>query len=68
MPIQLLLGHIVRKVDDRGFMFIRSHGTDYFAHRSECMSDFDGMLRGDEVQFEAEEGPRGPRAVAVEKV
>ena len=48
----------------RGFGFIRSaNGGDVFFHRSAVADDgFDRLREGQEVTFDSEESPRGPRA------
>ncbi len=53
---------------DRGFGFIRAtDGQEVFFHRSSLqpMDDFDRLSEGDSVEFELEQGPKGPRAVDV---
>jgi cold shock CspA family protein len=47
--------------------FIRSSGTDFFFHRSDCDSAFHELTEGTAVTFEAvEPSPaRGPRATHV---
>ena len=60
-------GTIKRVVRDRGFGFIRSaEGREIFFHRSSLQGlDFDALKEGDAVEFDVEDGPKGPRAVAV---
>ncbi len=58
-------GKIKKLVSDRGFGFIQAEdGQEYFFHRSsvEPSSGFDAMRQGDEVSFEVEASPKGPRA------
>ncbi len=57
----------IKKLTDRGFGFIAaSDGTEVFFHRSECKSvEFDSLREGQEVTFEPETGPKGPRACNV---
>jgi CspA family cold shock protein len=54
----------VKKLTDRGFGFIAaSDGTEVFFHRSDCQSvEFDSLNEGQEVSFDRESGPKGPRA------
>lgn len=61
-------GKVVRKVEDRGFGFIRDDntGVEYFFHYSAIQRDagfdFASLRTGTEVEFEIGEGPKGPRA------
>jgi cold shock CspA family protein len=53
---------------DKRFGFLRgSDGTDRFFHASTVAGDcnFDALERGDEVEFDHEDGPKGPRATGV---
>jgi cold shock protein len=60
-------GTVKRVIRDRGFGFIRSaEGREIFFHRSSLQGlNFDTLKEGDPVEFEVEDGPKGPRAVAV---
>ena len=60
-------GTIKRVIRDRGFGFIRSaDGKEIFFHRSSLQElNFDVLQEGQAVEFEMENGPKGPRAVAV---
>lgn len=62
-------GTIKKLVHDRGFGFITAEdGAEYFFHRSSLTDgrEFD-TLRGDEqVAFEVEQSPKGPRAGRVQ--
>ena len=60
-------GTIKRVVRDRGFGFIRSsEGREVFFHRSSLQGlNFDTLKEGDAVEFEIEDGPKGPRAASV---
>ncbi|TAM82591.1 MAG: cold shock domain-containing protein [Acidobacteria bacterium] len=60
-------GTIKRVVRDRGFGFIRSaEGREIFFHRSSLQGlNFDTLKEGDAVEFDIEDGPKGPRAAAV---
>lgn len=60
-------GTIKRIILDRGFGFIRSaDGKEIFFHRSSLEDlNFDSLKEGQKVEFEMENGPKGPRAVGV---
>ncbi len=60
-------GTIKRVIRDRGFGFIRSvDGKEIFFHRSSLHElNFDVLKEGQAVEFEMENGPKGPRAVTV---
>ncbi len=53
--------------DQKGFGFITSQdGNDYFVHHTSILMDgFKTLKEGESVQFEVEDGERGPRAVQV---
>jgi cold shock protein len=54
--------------DDKGFGFITPDegGKDLFVHYSGINSDgFRSLAEGTKVSYEAEDGPKGPKAVAV---
>ena len=58
-------GTIKKIVADRGFGFITAEDAkDYFFHRDglDRSLDFDRLTGGEKVQFEIEQGPKGPRA------
>jgi CspA family cold shock protein len=61
-----LKGNIKRWLDGRGYGFIQPEegGDDVFLHYSELTSDHDPK-EGEEVEFEVEDTPRGPRAIKV---
>lgn len=61
-------GTVVRLVSDKGFGFIRSEsGSEFFFHRSACeRGEFEQMREGQNVKFEAGDGPKGPRAERVQ--
>jgi CspA family cold shock protein len=58
-------GTVKKVVADRGFGFITSTDQkDYFFHRDALDSslDFDRLNGGEQVEFEIEQSPKGPRA------
>ncbi|MBS3816491.1 MAG: cold shock domain-containing protein [Candidatus Thermoplasmatota archaeon] len=54
--------------DMKNFGFIQpdDDGDDLFVHRSDIDGNY--LKEGDEVEFDSEEGERGPRAVSVKKI
>ena len=56
-------GIIKKLMRDRGFGFIRTdQGEEVFFHRTECSVDFDSLEQGQQVGFDVEIVPKGPRA------
>ncbi len=66
MPV----GSIKRIVSNRGFGFIvpESGGEDVFFHFSTLEGvNFEALGEGDQVEYEAERGDKGPKATVVRK-
>jgi CspA family cold shock protein len=57
-------GKIKRLMKDRGFGFIRGNdGQEIFFHRSSLEGiAFESLAEGQDVDFEVEQSPKGPRA------
>jgi cold shock protein len=53
--------------EQKGFGFISSEdGSDYFVHHSSILGEgFKTLAEGAKVEFEIEQGDRGPKAVQV---
>lgn len=51
----------------KGFGFIKSQGKDYFVHISELEKN-SKLDKGDKVSFEAQQAPKGVKAVKVRKI
>ncbi|MHB8398976.1 MAG: cold-shock protein [Candidatus Limnocylindrales bacterium] len=61
-------GTVKKVIADRGFGFITAEdGKDYFFHRDGLQGsvDFDRLNGGERVEFDVEQGPKGPRATGV---
>ena len=60
-------GKIKRVVRERGFGFISdTDGKEVFFHQSSLVdTQFDALKEEDNVEFEIENSPKGPRAVNV---
>ena len=55
---------------DKGFGFIKTEGAekDLFFHMNELQDiDFNSLREGDVLEFEVEEGQKGPQAVKVHR-
>ena len=50
----------------KGFGFIDADGEEYFVHQS-ALAEGVTLREGDSVEFEVEQGDRGPKAVNVSK-
>jgi len=63
----MVKGTIARLMRGRGFGFITAEdGKDVFFHQTALQGlSFDSLKDGQPVQFETEEGPKGPRAVNI---
>ncbi len=55
--------------DSKGFGFITAEdGSDVFVHHTSIVgSGFKSLAEGDQVTFDVEQGPKGPKAVNVVK-
>ena len=55
--------------DQKAYGWITSDsGSDVFVHRSGLVSKAEGLVQGDRVEFNEEEGQKGPKAVRVRVV
>lgn len=63
-------GKIKKLVRERGFGFISdTDGRELFFHQSSVLdSSFDVLSEEQEVEFEVEKSPKGPRAVNVRPI
>ena len=63
-------GKVKKVIRQRGFGFIAAEdGKEIFFHRSALAGgDFDSLQEGAEVEFDVEQGPKGPRAANVKTV
>jgi CspA family cold shock protein len=62
---------IIAGLTDKGFGFIKVEGRekDLFFHSNELVNvKFDDLRQGDTLEFEVEEGEKGPKAVKVSKI
>ncbi len=61
----------IARIMDKGYGFISVEGSDkdLFFHSNELQSiAFDDLKEGDNVEFEVQEGDKGPSAVNVSRV
>ncbi|MBN1522078.1 MAG: cold shock domain-containing protein [Candidatus Aureabacteria bacterium] len=60
-------GQIKKLVRDRGFGFIKAvDGRELFFHQSTLLqASFDDLKEGQELEFDVEKSPKGPRAINV---
>ena len=63
-------GKVKKLVADRGFGFISdTDGREVFFHQSSLIdARFDSLSEGQDVEFEVEKSPKGPRAINVKIV
>lgn len=63
-------GKIKKLIRDRGFGFIKAEdGKEIFFHRTGLeQGSFDTLNEGQDVEFEIEKSPKGPRAINVQVV
>lgn len=53
----------IKTKTDKGFGFIAVEGSaDVFFHHSACNGQYESMQVGETVQFDIEQGPKGPKA------
>ena len=60
-------GTIKKLIQDRGFGFISdTDGKEVFFHQTGVLDNkFESLTEGQEVAFEVEQSPKGPRAINV---
>jgi cold shock protein len=56
--------------DSKGFGFITGeNNSDFFVHHASIQGDgFKSLAEGDNVSFDTEQGPKGPKAINVVKL
>jgi len=62
-------GEVKKIIRQKGFGFISAEdGTEVFFHRSACEDiGFETLEEGGSVEFDIEQGPKGPRAANLKK-
>ncbi|UCD85472.1 MAG: cold shock domain-containing protein [Deltaproteobacteria bacterium] len=62
-------GEVKKIIRQKGFGFISAEdGTEVFFHRSACQDiSFESLEEGGSVEFDIEQGPKGPRAANLKK-
>lgn len=56
----------IKKKTEKGFGFISVAGSaDVFFHNSACNGQYDSLNEGQTVQFDVEQGEKGPKAANV---
>ena len=60
-------GLVRNKIEAKAYGFIIADGKEYFFHKSQCITPFEDLFPGNNVQFEIEPTPKGNRAFNVEK-
>ena len=61
----------IARLTDRGFGFISREGEekDVFFHSNALVDvQYNDLKEGDKVEFEVEDGPKGPNAINVKRV
>ena len=61
----------IARIMDKGYGFIKIEGAekDLFFHSNEVKNvEFNSLVEGDEVEFEMNEGEKGPQAINVSKI
>lgn len=59
----------IKKLMDKGYGFIETDSRDLFFHMSAVIdASFDQLYEGQTVEYEAGEGPKGPRAEQVRPI
>lgn len=63
-----MTGKIARILKDKGFGFLKSNSIEYFFHLSGCITNFQELNEGDEVEFEIEQSTKGPSAYKIRMI
>ncbi|OGJ57054.1 hypothetical protein A2635_01850 [Candidatus Peribacteria bacterium RIFCSPHIGHO2_01_FULL_51_9] len=57
---------VIKTLTDKGFGFIKMEGSaDVFFHNSAYQGDFNSLEAGQTVEFELQQGDKGPKAMNV---